>query len=232
MSDAPLAFLLRAAGPIAGGALFWLLYFDLKDALRPEPRRVLFLGFLLGALGVLPAWLLYHAMPLIGLPSGPEGSPRELAWFCVGIVGPIEEGVKFTLAALVLFRLRWFDEPIDGLVYASTVAIGFAAVENFFYAQSLDWHEQLARAFTTPLIHSLFSAIWGIGAAYALLAAWTYWQRAFLISLSLLVSMTLHGLYDAALLTLQAPWLASLIALAIWTFVLTHARTQLKSRRA
>lgn len=232
MIDGQATLLLRAAGPIAGGALFWLLYFDLKDSLRPEPRRVLFLGFLLGALAVVPAWLLYRVMPMIGLPSGPEGTPRELTLFCLGVVGPIEEGVKFTLAALVLFRLRWFDEPVDGLVYASTVGIGFAATENFVYAPSLEWYEQLARAFTSPLIHSLFSAVWGIGAAYAILSDWTLRQRVALIAISLSASMILHGLYDAALLTLQAPWLASLIALLIWVFVLLHARTLLRARQA
>jgi hypothetical protein len=45
----------RGVGFVFGAALFWIGYFDLKDRLRPEPRRAL---------------LAYRVAPSLGLPSG------------------------------------------------------------------------------------------------------------------------------------------------------------------
>lgn len=224
-----LGWIIRAAGPIAGGALLWLTYFDLKDSLRPEPRRALLLGFLLGAAATVLAAATYRVIAWFGLPNTPSGGPRELFWFCVAIVGPIEESAKFLLAAAILFRLPWFDEPVDGVIYASTVGIGFATVENFVYAGAIDWYEQLARAVTSPLIHSLFSSLWGITAAWALLGSMSSLRRVALLGSGLAAASVLHGLYDAALLTWNAPWLSSLIALALWIVVLVFVRRAIRS---
>lgn len=222
---------LRAAGPIAGGALLWLTYFDLKDGLRPEPRRALVLGFVLGIAAVAIAAGFYAAAPWLGLPAAPGDRPVDRLLYCLLIVGPFEEFAKFLLAALVLFRLHWFDEVIDGLLYASTVSIGFAAVENFAYAPSLSWWEQLARAIASPLIHCLFSAVWGITSGYAILHPGPIWRRAALMIAGVVVASLLHGLYDAALLSLDAPWLASLLALSIWVGVIVYARDAVRLRR-
>jgi hypothetical protein len=39
-----------------------------------------------------------------------------------------------------------------------------------------------------------------------------------------------HGAYDTAIVTLQRPWLASLLVLAVWAFVIAHARHVVKDR--
>jgi len=41
-----------------------------------------------------------------------------------------------------------------------------------------------------------------------------------------------HGAYDAAIITLDKPWLASLLVLAIWAFVIAHARQVVRERAA
>lgn len=226
-----LELLLRAVGPIAGGALLWIQYFDLKDRLAPEPRRLLALGFVLGILAAGLGWVGYNLLPFLGLPGAPPADGAQLVGFCLFIVGPLEEGAKLALAWAVLFRMRQFDEPIDGLIYAAIVAIGFAAAENFFYAPTLEWWEQVARAFASPLIHSLFSAIWGFAAGFALLRGWRGWRRLGFILAAWLVASLLHGLYDAALLTLNAPWLASGLALVIWVFVIGYSRRLIRARQ-
>ena len=38
---------LGGLGVAAAGALFWLFYYDLKDRIRPEPRRLLIVAFVL-----------------------------------------------------------------------------------------------------------------------------------------------------------------------------------------
>ena len=230
MSDRAV-FLLRAAGPILGGAILWLQYFDLKDSLRKEPRRMLLFGFVLGGVAAALASGLYDILAQLGY-SGPRDEPAaQLAYF-VGVVGPIEEGAKFAVAWAVLFRTRWFDEPIDGLVYAATVAIGFASLENALYATQMNWPTQIARAATTPLTHSVFSALWGFGSGYALLVEKRPLRRALWLALPLVAASIAHGAYDAAVVTLGRPSLASLLVLAIWAFVIAHARRVVKERVA
>ena len=221
--------LLRAAGPIVGGAILWLQYFDLKDGLRKEPRRMLLFGFFLGAVAAALATGTYDVLAQLGY-SGPGEEPLDQIGYFVGVVGPIEEGAKFAVAWAVLFRTRWFDEPIDGLVYAAAVAIGFASFENALYAIQVNWPTQLVRAATTPLTHSVFSALWGFGSGHALLVEKRPLHRALWLALPLLAASVAHGAYDAAIVTLAKPWLSSLLVLAIWAFVIAHARRVVKER--
>jgi RsiW-degrading membrane proteinase PrsW (M82 family) len=221
--------LLRAAGPILGGAILWLQYFDLKDSLRKEPRRMLVFGFFLGGVAAVLATGLYDLLAQFGYIGPGEGSLGQLAYF-VGAVGMIEEGSKFAVAWAVLFRTRWFDEPIDGLVYAASVAIGFASFENALYAIQSSWPTQLVRAATTPLTHSVFSALWGFGSGYALLVEKRPLHRAAWLTLPLLAAAIAHGAYDAAVVTLGWPWLASLLVLVIWALVIGYARRVVKER--
>jgi RsiW-degrading membrane proteinase PrsW (M82 family) len=227
----PTAIALRAAGPILGGAILWLQYFDLKDSLRKEPRRMLLFGFLLGGVAALMASGAYGVLAQFGYSGPGEGGAAQLGYF-LGVVGPIEEGAKFAVAWAVLFRTRWFDEPIDGLVYAATVAIGFASLENALYATQVDWPTQIARATTTPLTHSVFSALWGFGSGRALLVETRPVRRALWLALPLVAAAAAHGAYDLAIVTLGKPWLASLLVLAMWAFVIAHARRIVKEREA
>lgn len=225
------AVLLRAAGPILGAAILWVQYFDLKDSLRKEPRRMLVFGFFLGAVAAVLAYGLYGLLAQLGF-DGPGAGPVAGALYFIGVVGPIEEGAKFAVAWAVLFRTRWFDEPIDGLVYAATVAIGFASLENALYAPHVDGVTQLARAATTPLTHSVFSALWGFGSGRALLVEKTPLRRALWLVIPFVLAAVAHGVYDAVVVTLELPWLASLVVLGIWAFVIGYARAIVKEREA
>jgi RsiW-degrading membrane proteinase PrsW (M82 family) len=223
------SFWLRAAGPIFGGAILWLQYFDLKDALRPEPRRMIVLGFLLGALAAPLALVAYRAVSWLGV-AGIGGDAWHDTLYCLGVVGPIEEGAKFLVAWAVLFHTRFFDEPVDGLVYAAAVAIGFASVENATYATIVSWPVGLARAATSPLTHSVFSALWGFGAGKALLQTRSAWSKLCWLVLPLSAAALVHGLYDAAIVVLEAPWVSALLVLIVWMFVIGHARRVVKGR--
>lgn len=223
------AVLFHVAGPILGAAILWIQYFDLKDALRKEPRRMLVFGFFLGALAAVLAYGSYGILEQLGYGGPGDGPAAQLGYF-FGVVGPIEEGAKFAVAWAVLFRARWFDEPIDGLVYSATVAIGFASLENALYAPHVSWPTHLARVATTPLTHSVFSALWGFGSGRALLVEKAPLRRALWLALPLVAAAFLHGAYDAAVVTLEKPWLASLLVLVVWAFVIGHARRVVKER--
>ncbi len=215
---------LRALGLAVGGALFWLVYFNLKDHLRPEPRRLLLAAFALGNLSAVVALGGFRLAELLGAPAWPGAGEAAILVYCLGLVGPLEEGAKFLVARLTVYRSRDFDEPIDGIVYAATVAIGFATVENLLFATYLGAGEQVARSLASPLTHSLFAAVWGFGIARARFDARSAvgrltWQGGTLVS-----AMALHGLYDFVLLAWGAAYLAGGIALVLWLALIAHAR--------
>ncbi len=222
----------RTVGIIAAGALLWMLYFDRKDSLKPEPRRLLLLAFGCGCASALVALALYWIAGLLGMPSWPGESRGEIALYCLALVGPVEEGAKFLLARSLVFRWRHFDERIDGMVYAAAVAIGFATVENLLFAPLLSWPEMLARAVTSPLTHSLFAAIWGFGTAHALLVCRSRGRRLLWQLGSLALAMLAHGLYDFLLLGFNATIPASGVILLLWVGLIWNSRRLIRLQKS
>jgi RsiW-degrading membrane proteinase PrsW (M82 family) len=108
-------------------------------------------------------------------------------------IGPVEELAKLLPFLLVVLRFKEFDEPMDGIIYASFIGLGYAAVENWQYLDYLTTTEALARGFASPVIHMLFASIWGHWIARAHLEGRSV-VRATIISA--IIASTLHGLYD------------------------------------
>ena len=108
----------------------YLYYIDSKR----EPVLWLLLGVVLGVLVFLPAtyaeeFISTYLFP----PSGkPEGLLESVADSLLVVAIP-EETLKLLAFILVVFRNRHFDEHFDGIIYAATVGLGFAAVENVYY---------------------------------------------------------------------------------------------------
>jgi RsiW-degrading membrane proteinase PrsW (M82 family) len=124
---------------------------------------------------------------------------------------------------MVIYRSQYFDEEVDGLVYASAIATGFSAVENILYVPGQQWNVTAGRSLSAPLSHSLFSAIWGFGLARARVRArpgriWL-WQAG-----SFAAAAAAHGFYDFVLFTWNAPWLSGALVLALWMGVLLYVR--------
>lgn len=183
--------------PIAAPVLFWAVYHYHKDRHLPEPLGNLLLAFGLGMLGVGVSMALYQALGLIGLrfDAGAlaDESPLGLLAYAVLVIGPIEEGAKLLPFLVVVLRFREFDEPLDGIIYASFIGLGYAAVENWQYLDYLTPTEAFARGFASPVVHILFASIWGHWIARAHLAGRPVAGTALA---GLAVAAGLHGLYD------------------------------------
>lgn len=90
-----------------------------------------------------------------------------------------EEGLKSLAIVIVTEKnFRLFDQVIDGVIYAVTVAMGFAFVENILYinnlmsadlSESYFWLIYFLRALTTTFAHGIFSGIFGFAYANAYL---------------------------------------------------------------
>jgi len=211
-------------GLVLGGALFWLVYFDLKDRLQPEPRRRLVAAFLWGMGSAVVALGLYAVAAWLGFPEDPGVSAGDLFRYCFGLIGPVEEGAKFLVAVLVVFRWKEFDEPVDGLIYAAVLAIGFATFENFLYLPHLSWPEQIARALAAPVSHALLAVVWGFGVSRARFHAASPVARFLWPTGALLAAMALHGFYDFVILAWHATYLSAGVALLLWFGFIRQAR--------
>jgi len=143
--------------------LLWVYYFYRQDPAR-EPIKLVLRAFFFGMLGVFPAGLL--EAPFQGLFSGPSDL-FSLFIFTFFIVGVVEESLKFAAAALAVRHRQEFDQVIDGVVYLVTAALGFAAVENYYYARAYGLAIAPARAIIASLAHASFSGVlgyyWGLG---------------------------------------------------------------------
>lgn len=165
----------------------WLWFFVRRDR-YPEPAWLLARTFAWG----MVAWIIATAFETsLGRMFG--ASLTSLTLLMALLTALLEEGSKF-LAASTAITEASFDEPMDGLVYAVTAALGFALMENVTYAlgfgtQAATWH-----ALLTTLAHALFSAPQG----YAL--GGLHWQRGRgWVARVVLISALLHFLFNGIL---------------------------------
>ena len=163
-------------------ALFWLWFFIRRDR-QPEPAWLLIRTFLWGAVMVVPAAL---------LEAGIESAFGMTAMFLA--VGLIEESAKL-IAASSMLKHREFDEPIDGLVYGTAAALGFATLENALYMLSGGAGLILLRGPISTLGHILFASAWG----YAL-SLRKFSRRRWVIRKALLLAAALHTTFNFLLL--------------------------------
>ena len=182
---------------IIAPALFWLLYFYYKDRFQPEPILHIGITYILGFVFAYLCFKSNALLPLIGLPEDPsilmDNNRWLFFWYCLGPVGLVEEFIKFLPFLLIIFCFKPFDEKIDGIIYASVIALGFASYENLHYLVYLEGFELFGRAIASPLTHSVFSSIWGYMMGAAKLSGRSLF-KASLIGLG--ISAVFHGIFD------------------------------------
>ena len=207
--------------PVLAPIVFWAAYHYHKDHHLPEPPGNLLLCLLLGVIAAAISKGLYLALEPIGLRLDAvalaEENPAALLAYALLAIGPIEEFAKLLPFVVVVLRFKAFDEPLDGIIYASFIALGYAAVENYHYLDFLTPTEAFARGFAGPVIHIAFASIWAHWIARALLAGKSVVRPAVV---GFLLTAGLHGFYDFLVLrhaVLALPIAATLIAtLWIW----------------
>jgi protease PrsW len=176
----------------------------LLDRLEPEPRAHLVFAFLWGA-GVAAlfaalintAGMVFITQPALGTSNGD--------YISATLGAPV---VEETLKGAFLFGMVWrrrgeFDGPTDGIIYAAMVGLGFAMMENVGYyiealvrpavggAHLLEFTFVL-RGILSPFAHPIFTAMTGLGAAYAASHRRAWWA----LPLGWLGAMILHGTWN------------------------------------
>jgi RsiW-degrading membrane proteinase PrsW (M82 family) len=147
------------------------------DRYEKEPKLLLGAAFLWGV--IIAGGGSYVLNTVFGLGiyvlTGSEGAAE---FGTTSIIAPIiEEGLKGLAVLVVFFLFRSeFDSILDGIVYASITAMGFAAIENVLYIYRNGFLENGWEGFWTLVVirvvlvswmHPFFTAFTGIGLAIA-----------------------------------------------------------------
>jgi len=173
-------------------AFLWMFFFYKSDRYAPEPKKLVARTFLVGA--IVGAAMVFSLKEL----------PFHLSMLTLSVfVAPLtEETAKFLCVRWTVYERKEFDEPIDGMVYATAAALGFAAVENIIYVlNSMAAGGAAAgvmvlagRSVLSVPAHALFASLWGLALG---------WQKkkktsksSILVAAALLGGMVLHGLFN------------------------------------
>ncbi len=202
---------------IIAPTVFWLGYFYYKDRFKPEPAWAVAVAYLMGFASALISFHAYGLLPLIGLPSDPsiimENNRFLFLVYCLGPVGFLEEVMKFLPFLLIVLTFKVFDEKIDGIIYASVIALGFASFENLNYLKYLDGFFLVGRAVASPLTHTIYSSIWGYMIGIAHLGGKSRLKAA---AIGLILASVLHGIFDFFNTSPTLRLFSAFLVLGIW----------------
>jgi RsiW-degrading membrane proteinase PrsW (M82 family)/DNA-directed RNA polymerase subunit RPC12/RpoP len=184
--------------------IFWLWLVYRGDRYRPEPRHLVVRTFLWGMVVAIPvatleSFLIWLADPDVFFSGGSSTfSLATAAYMAFVVAGLTEELGKFVVVRRTVYLSPYFDEPMDGLIYSSAAALGFASLENFGYLLSFGWELILIRGPYSTLAHVLFAVMWGypLGLGKIREGGARRW-----VWFGLLGSMIAHGLFDFFLFT-------------------------------
>jgi protease PrsW len=173
-------------------ALLWLMFWLREDKRRPEPRGLLFVTFLGGMLAVL------LVIPFEKFIAAHSTNPTTT----VVLWSFVEELFKFGAAYLLALRSRYYDEPIDAVIYLITAALGFAALENvFFILGPLQGGDILGGLVTgnlrfvgATLLHTVTSGIIGVSIAFSFYRHRRIKKR--YATLGFILAVLLHALFN------------------------------------
>jgi protease PrsW len=152
--------------------LFPLMWLDRYD---PEPLWLLSLAFAWGALVAVIFSIVVNSV-IAGVVEASFG--MEAGVIAGGVLSaPIfEEASKgIGLLVLLIFFRKYFDDILDGIVFAGVIALGFATVENVqYYGAALGQGGIPAlvvlffmRGILSPFAHVTFTSMTGIGCGIA-----------------------------------------------------------------
>ena len=220
----------------AAPSLALLTYFYLRDRYDREPLSAMAGAYLLGTFAMLAAQsaaaMVADLVSESWLHMG--GEPARLFEAFV-LSGLIEELAKALMLLAAVYHWRQFDEPLDGLVYGVTIALGFATFENYLYLSSHGVDIAWKRALFAVPAHALFGGSMGYYAgrlkfaSKGVRAGRKVWRNRILC---LSLPVLFHGLYNFALLhgLNWFVWTAiSLLSVGFWVFVLRRLRRAQKA---
>lgn len=184
--------------------LLLIIYINRKDKMSPEPVGQLIRAFLLGLLSAPLSFAVSVPSEILGLYSHDVATVADairISFFGAAIP---EEAAKLFILWIVVRRNKYFDEKMDGIVYAACVSMGFAAFENVLYLfGDVDNYMStgISRAMTSLPAHLCFGIIMGY---YYSLAKFERRRRLVNSIMTFIAPVVAHGIYDSILFATTA----------------------------
>ncbi|HHV27559.1 PrsW family glutamic-type intramembrane protease [Anaerosalibacter bizertensis] len=170
----------------------------LSDRYDKEPLKLLLITYILGALSVIPTIFVEELLTVFNVFPGILG-----AFYTAFIVaGFTEEYFKRLVVLKVAYKSKYFNEKLDGIVYAVFASMGFATIENVIYVvyrYSNNPYIGLYRGILSVPAHGVFAVTMGY---YLSLAKFSTIEerkrRAY--RRSLYMPIIFHGIFDFILM--------------------------------
>ncbi|MCE9644020.1 PrsW family intramembrane metalloprotease [Candidatus Parcubacteria bacterium] len=197
-------------------AFLWLWFWLQEDKRHPEPKGIIAMAFLGGAVAVPAAFFFENIVT---------------QYFAIGTLitillwAFIEEILKFAGAYIGALRRKENDEPVDNMIYLITAALGFAAIENALFLLAPLAQGGIADTLATgnlrfigsTLLHVISSSIIGIAMAYSFCA--TRGKKVLYAFFGVILAGLLHTLFNFFILntgnnlfmTFGVVWVLSII---------------------
>ena len=205
--DATLLGAIMALIPLA------IVFFGVRwiDRWEPEPRLAVLFAFLWGAaVSVVIALVIGSEIDAV-IQVLANGDDFTYQFIGAAIQAPVVEESAKGLGILIIFLAarKYFDGPIDGIVYAAWAAGGFAFTENILYfgSQLLDSGGIdvdvvmifLIRGIMSPFAHVMFTLCIGFAIGWAAHKGYGPLGGIGFYFLGLIPAVLLHALWNGAL---------------------------------
>ena len=217
--------------PVIG--LMLLIYFS--DKIEREPVWLVLSLLGLGIASTIPA-MIWEVIGAIGLSLFlPEDHFIYIFIENFFIVAVAEETCKFLFMLMITWKNKHFDYAYDGVVYATSVSLGFALLENIMYVLSSTfelgpWEGFLpgvgigiSRALLAVPLHTAVAIFMGFFYGKAKEATFqnNKGKCALFIVLALAVPMLIHGFYDFCLSLGNILMMIVFFAFVVFMYVFT-----------
>src|SRR6056300_1613370 len=141
-----------------------IVAFFVKSDRFPEPSSQIIKIFMFGFFLCTPAFLINTELSYIY--ANTDIDEALISSFLTA--APVEEILKFSVLYSLVYKMKDFNEPIDGIVYGVTASLGFATLENIYYVYILsDYFETTSmslavlRSFSAVPAHAVFGIFMG-----------------------------------------------------------------------
>ncbi|MBR6069401.1 MAG: PrsW family intramembrane metalloprotease [Ruminococcus sp.] len=182
-------------------AVLLFFYIRKKDKIEPEPMKLLLQLAGLGALSIVPAVIIELIGGVVLSLVLSESSPIYQFLDCFLVIAVAEEGCKFACLFLRTWWSKEFNYTYDAVVYAVSVSLGFAALENILYVFEGGFGVALLRALTSIPGHTIFAIYMGYHYGIAKKAACAHKTPLMIagFAISMILPILIHGFYDFCL---------------------------------
>lgn len=170
------------------------IYVYFRDKYEKEPIKLLLKALLFGMLIPVPVIFVEQFLTYVM----PELSAAWTAFYTAFVVAAFsEELFKYLVFFWLIWRNANFNEKFDGIVYATFISLGFAAVENVMYVFNYGETTGYIRAIVSVPGHALFGVTMGF--YFGMAKFYPNRRNEFLIK-AFVYPILLHGIFDFILM--------------------------------